>query len=70
MAGRVRRVDPEDKPMVTLVNTATEQEFETGNLATVNSLLVNGYRLKSGTVEDVQETLAPAPGDQGTGVTP
>jgi hypothetical protein len=70
MTGRARKAESQDKPMVTLINTADGQEFSTGNLATVNSLLVNGYRLKSGTVEDVQETLAPTPGDQGTGATP
>ena len=35
------------------------QPFSTGHLATVNSLLMQGYSLKGGTLADAQDKLAP-----------
>lgn len=46
------------REMVELVDPAG-QPFSTGHLATVNSLLMNGYSLKSGTLADAQDKLAP-----------
>lgn len=65
MSGRSgRRGSGDERKMETLIDP-DGQEFETGDLATVNSLLCQGYRLKDGskTYTDVVDTLAPQPVD-------
>lgn len=55
-----------DRPQFTLVDQ-NGGEFTTGDLATINSALVNGYRLKDADQADVVEALVP---DQGAEATP